>query len=556
MTREEILYLLPYLFSLVLSLGITIYAWEHRRVQGAGAYAILTSAQTLIILGFILELLSPDLSGKLIWDKIQWILFAAASIAIPYFAVQYTEYKIQHPKILWGLVSIIPAILTLGVIADPLFHLVYPNPSLDQTFVFGELQYDFTWFIYAFAAYGYLTVTIALILLARRVVRPHQLYRAQVTAVIIGLLFPIFGTFLGILGVQIASLRDTTPITSAIGNLIITWSIFRYRWLNIVHIAREKVIENMADLILVLDAQDRIVDINPSALRLLNLKSNQAIGESAEPIFSESPILLEKFRQPANASHEIIVEENGKYYHYDVKSTLLHDRRGEFQGRIFVARDITPYAELQWKLKELNEELEQKVQKRTEELAQSYDTTLEGWAKALELRDKETEGHSRRVTELTLRLAQAIGIPAADLEHIRRGAILHDIGKMAISDEILRKTGPLSDAEQEIVLQHPAIAYQLLSRISYLQKALDIPYCHHEKWNGSGYPRGLKGAQIPLAARIFAVVDVWDAIQSDRPYKKAWTRDRAIEYLREQAGEYFDPEVVGAFLALIEKGEI
>ncbi len=556
MTREEILYLLPYLFSLVLSLGITIYAWEHRRVQGAGAYAILTSAQTLIILGFILELLSPDLSGKLIWDKIQWILFAAASIAIPYFAVQYTEYKIQHPKILWGLVSIIPAILTLGVIADPLLHLVYPNPSLDQTFVFGELQYDFTGFIYAFAAYSYLTVTIALIFLARRVVRPHQLYRAQVTAVIIGLLFPIFGTFLGILGVQIASLRDTTPITSAIGNLIITWSIFRYRWLNIVHIAREKVIENMDDAILVLDTKDRVIDINQSAIRLLNLKSDQAIGKSAEPIFSKYPILMEKFNYPANINHEIIYENKGRYYHYDVRSTLLHDRRGEYQGRVFVARDITPYAELQWKLKELNEDLEHKVQERTEELAESYDTTLEGWAKALELRDKETEGHSRRVTELTLKLAQAIGIPPADLEHIRRGAILHDIGKMAISDEILRKTGPLSAAEQEIVLQHPTIAYQLLSRISYLQKALDIPYSHHEKWNGSGYPHGLKGKEIPLSARIFAVVDVWDAIQSDRPYKKAWSRAQAIEYLREQAGEYFDPEVVKAFLALIEKGEI
>lgn len=556
MTREEILYLLPYLFSLILSLGITIYAWEHRRVQGAGAYAILTSAQTLIILGFILELLGPDLSGKLIWDKIQWILFAAASIAIPYFAVQYTEYKIQYPKILWGLVSIIPAILTFGVIADPLLHLVYPNPSLDQSIVFGELRYNFTWFIYTFAAYSYLTVAIALTILARRVIHPHRFYRAQVTAVIIGLLFPIIGTLMGILGVQITSLRDTLPITSAIGNLIITWSIFRYRWLNIVHIARDKVIENMDDMILVLDAQDRIVDVNLSALHLLGLKSNQAIGKSAEPIFSRSPILLEKFRYPANINHEIIVENDGKYYHYDVKTTLLHDRRGEYQGRIFVARDITPYAELQWKLKELNEELEKKVQVRTEELAQSYDTTLEGWAKALELRDKETEGHSRRVTELTLRLAQAISIPAADLEQIRRGAILHDIGKMAISDEILRKTGPLSDAEQEIVLQHPTIAYELLARIPFLQKALDIPYCHHEKWNGSGYPRGLKGKQIPLAARLFAVVDVWDAIQSDRPYKKAWSRNQAIEYLREQAGEYFDPEVVDAFLALIEKGEI
>jgi putative nucleotidyltransferase with HDIG domain len=556
MTKVEILYLLPYLSSLVLSLGITIYAWEHRQVQGGRAYATLASAQTLTIFGFILELLSPDLSGKLFWDKIQWVCFAVAAMAIPYFAVQYTDYKIQHPKIFWGLASIIPVILTIGVIADPLIHLVYPNPSLNQTFIFGELQYDFTWFIYTFAAYSYLTTLIAFIILTRRVFRPHQLYRAQVTAVIIGLFIPILGTFLGILGIQITPLRDTTPITSAIGNLIIAWSIFRYHWLNIVHIARDKILENMTDLVFVLDVEDHIIDINQSALSLLNLTTSEAIGKPAAPIFSEWPTMLEKFSQPVEANLEVIVERNDNYHHFDVKSTLLYDRRGNYQGRIFVAREITPYAALQWKLRELNEDLERRVRARTEELAEAYDTTLEGWAKALELRDKETEGHSRRVTELTLVLAQALKVPEEELIHIRRGAILHDIGKMAIPDEILRKSGALSETEKEIVSQHPKIAYQLLSRITFLQKALEIPYCHHEQWDGSGYPRGLKGEEIPLAARLFSVVDVWDAIQSDRPYNKPWPRQQAIQYLRNQAGKQFDPHIVDVFLRQAEKDKI
>ncbi|HEX8992789.1 MAG TPA: GAF domain-containing protein [Anaerolineales bacterium] len=184
-------------------------------------------------------------------------------------------------------------------------------------------------------------------------------------------------------------------------------------------------------------------------------------------------------------------------------------------------------------------------------LAQAYDTTLEGWAKALELRDKETEGHSRRVTDLTIRLARRLGIPESELIHIRRGVLLHDIGKMGITDQLLRKTGPLTEDEWVEMRKHPSYAYDLLRPISYLHPALDIPYCHHERWNGSGYPRGLKGKRIPLAARIFAVVDVYDALLNDRPYRKAWPRRQVMDYLREQSGISFDPDIVDAFLSLL-----
>jgi putative nucleotidyltransferase with HDIG domain len=185
------------------------------------------------------------------------------------------------------------------------------------------------------------------------------------------------------------------------------------------------------------------------------------------------------------------------------------------------------------------------------ELARAYDTTLEGWARALELRDRETEGHSRRVTELTIELARRLGVDEEDLVHIHRGALLHDIGKMAIPDEILQKSEELTEDEWVIMRQHPSYAYELLSDISFLEPALDIPYCHHEKWDGSGYPRGLKDGEIPLAARIFSVVDVWDALLSDRPYRGAWAEDTAIEYLRAESGKYFDPQVVATFLEIL-----
>lgn len=187
------------------------------------------------------------------------------------------------------------------------------------------------------------------------------------------------------------------------------------------------------------------------------------------------------------------------------------------------------------------------------ELVEAYDSTLEGWAKALELRDMETEGHTQRVTNLTVRLARQLGIPEREVDQIRRGALLHDIGKIAIPDEILLKPGPLTDSEWEVMRLHPEYAFQWLSSIEYLQPALEIPYCHHEKWDGSGYPRGLKGREIPLAARIFAVVDVWDALNSDRPYRKAWGVERVVEHIREQSGKHFDPPIVNAFLRLVSR---
>jgi len=189
------------------------------------------------------------------------------------------------------------------------------------------------------------------------------------------------------------------------------------------------------------------------------------------------------------------------------------------------------------------------------DLMLAYDTTLEGWSKALDLRDRDTEGHTQRVAEMTDRLAVAVNIKDTDRIHIRRGALLHDIGKMGIPDSILLKAGTLSEDEWTIMRQHPSLAMDLLSSIAYLRPALEIPYCHHEKWNGAGYPRGLKREQIPLAARIFAVADVFDALTSDRPYRRAWSTQQALEHIRSEAGNHFDPEVVDVFMRVIEKSD-
>ncbi|GAB4499511.1 MAG: hypothetical protein OHK003_15630 [Anaerolineales bacterium] len=187
------------------------------------------------------------------------------------------------------------------------------------------------------------------------------------------------------------------------------------------------------------------------------------------------------------------------------------------------------------------------------ELQVAYRATLEGWVRALDLRDKETEGHTKRVTALTQALARKMGVNETDLVHFERGALLHDIGKMAIPDGILLKPAALTPEERILIEKHPVYAFEMLSPIDFLNPALDIPYCHHEKWDGSGYPRGLKGEEIPLAARIFAVVDVWDALVSDRPYRKGLKPDDVKQKIREDAGRHFDPRVVDVFLQLDEQ---
>ena len=196
-------------------------------------------------------------------------------------------------------------------------------------------------------------------------------------------------------------------------------------------------------------------------------------------------------------------------------------------------------------------ELFSELKRSNDELALAYDATIEGWSKALELRSQETEGHTQRVTEITLRLGRAFNMTNDELVQVRRGALLHDIGKISIPDAILQKPGPLTDDEWKIMRRHPGYAYELLQPIEYLNQALEIPYCHHEKWDGSGYPRGLAGNQIPLEARIFSIVDVWDALLSDRPYRKAWTKEVTLKYLKEQSGTQFDPEVLKKTLPLL-----
>lgn len=193
-----------------------------------------------------------------------------------------------------------------------------------------------------------------------------------------------------------------------------------------------------------------------------------------------------------------------------------------------------------------------KLQEAHGQLLSAYEATIEGWSRAMDLRDRETEGHSHRVAELTVELAVKYGMNQNEITHIRRGALLHDMGKLGVPDHILHKPGSLTEEEWVIMKKHPQFAYDMLYQIEYLRPALDIPHYHHEKWDGTGYPAGLKGEGIPIPARLFAIMDVWDALTSDRPYRSAWSREDALNYIKEQSGKHFDPKVVELFIQTIK----
>jgi PAS domain S-box-containing protein/putative nucleotidyltransferase with HDIG domain len=298
----------------------------------------------------------------------------------------------------------------------------------------------------------------------------------------------------------------------------------------------------LPDFVIFKDGLGRWQDVNEVGRQLFQFTDDSFHGQTDLELVKSNPTLRELFlwcyrtdeetwqnRQPfqCNVSGFAV---NGRLRRFDLVKVPIYQPTGERKGMLILGRDVTQLKESE------------------EELTHAYDSTLDGWARAVEMRDQSTEHHTRRVVTLTEKLAHLLKIPEDRIINLRRGAMLHDIGKIAVPDSILNKPGPLAEQETAIMVRHPQQACDMLSHIDFLKDALDIPYCHHERWDGAGYPRGLRGEEIPLAARIFSVVDVWDALTSDRPYRKAWTEEAALAYIRQEAGRQFDPSIVRVFL--------
>jgi len=310
--------------------------------------------------------------------------------------------------------------------------------------------------------------------------------------------------------------------------------------------------ESSNDAILLI-SDHAVFDCNPAALRLFGALDKEELfvhpgdlSHAAQPDGSDSRQAMddkiESTLENGVERFEWLFRGGGdkEVYTDIVMAAYPLEHRSVVQASL---RDITDYMAARRELIRLHNDLRQSH----EELKRAYSTTIQGWAQALELRDAETEGHSRRVVPLTVRMARALGVDGEELLHIERGAILHDVGKMGIPDSVLLKPGRLTDEEWVVMRRHPGYARDMLAKIPYLHNALDIPYSHHERWDGTGYPQGLAGEDIPLSARIFAIVDVWDALSSDRPYRQGWPTDKVMEHIHSQSGKHFDPALVELF---------
>jgi PAS domain S-box-containing protein/putative nucleotidyltransferase with HDIG domain len=307
-----------------------------------------------------------------------------------------------------------------------------------------------------------------------------------------------------------------------------------------------QVLDTNPNLIFARDRNGKYTLINEAAARFEGLTVDDILGKTDNELNHDLAQVIRWRHEDLDVMdnrHDLILTEEHitdtrgeEHYMQTIKRPIVGPN-GRVDQVLGVAVEITA-----------RKRAEQRVARANTDLAQAYDATIEGWSRALDLRDKETEGHSLRVTNMTLRLAKCMGIEQREHLDLRRGALLHDIGKMGIPDEILFKKGALSDAEWVIMRKHPTYAFDMLNPIDYLHPALVIPKYHHEKWDGTGYPEKLSGEMIPMAARIFALVDVWDALSSDRPYRAAWSTEAVLEYIKKNSGSHFDPRVVDVFI--------
>ena len=544
------LYTILLIAASIITTSLSIYSWWYREAPGARVFSGLMMVITALSLLNILVSNNTNPLTIFFWEKLRLSVLITVPLLWFAFAAQNTDRSqwLKSRLVLFSI--IIPVTSILLIWTNESHELFYRN----ITFTYGQhpiLQIGNygPWF-YIHASYSYLLILIGMAILYIKVGQTPHLYRKQTAVILIGISVPLLANILSTGGFIPGLPFEITPLGFTISGVIFSCTFLRYRVFELVPIARSVLIDSMYDGMIVLDKHNRIVDINPATKSILGSQMDEIIGQTGERALSFWHEITPYLKEIIPINYEITFDGNRQQQHFDVQILPMLDQDNRLKGRLVVLHDVTQRKLVEQELSHLNQVLEQRVINRTHDLVLAYDATLEGWARALEMRDHETGGHTHRVTDLAVMLASIMGIGADGLVNIRRGAVLHDIGKMGIPDSILSKSGPLTNEEWGLMHQHPRLGYEMLKPIHFLQGAQDIVLYHHEKWDGTGYPESLRTEQIPLFARIFAIVDVWDAVTSYRPYRKAWLRKNALNYIQEQSGLHFDPQGVQAFIKI------
>jgi PAS domain S-box-containing protein len=477
MELETLPQFVPYIASLLISLGIGYYAWQRRAVPGAVPFAILVFAQAAWTFGYIFELASDTLDAKIFWDNFQFIGGAVWPAALLAFAVEYTGRKLANPRVIWGLVMMITAVILLIVYTDDHHHLIRPNAEIIPNEPFDVLTYDFTitlWlmFFYLVGLLGY-----SLFLLVNRSIPSFRLYRTQIGLVVVGNTIPLIGATLTITGVTISAQRDISPLTFALGNMVVAWGLFRYQLLDLVPIAREQVIEHMRDMVLVMDTQDRLVDLNPAARRILNRPASELIGQPLEAVFSSWVDLVEQYRSIDTAHTEVLIRQEDDQLYFDLTITPLRNRGGRLTGRLAIIRDITRYKKAELEIQQRTLELEA-ANKRLLALSQVKDEFVSNVSHEL-----QTPLTNLKINEHLIRSKPEntdVYLERMERETERLARIIEDLLRLSRLDQesapFTRQLADLTELTREYVHDRVPLAEQKKIRLTH-QGMAGLPLC-------------------------------------------------------------------------------
>ncbi|MCF7889780.1 HD domain-containing protein [Candidatus Bipolaricaulota bacterium] len=518
------------IFVLVLT---AIYVGRHYPKPGTLPMMLALIAVVFWDLGYLLSLGAEGLSTKIFWTKFQYLGYEFVPPLWFLVIWRYTQHRIRNHRSLL-LIFALP-LLTIAFAWTNQFHgLLWQEAAVHGHLGISVLETGRGPWWLVDTLYSYSLISGGVYLLLRDTIGLPSIYKKQALVLLAGVLVPMAGNLSYLMG--LTHHLDLAPLTFSITGLVFAWGVSRYRLFGVVPVARSKLLDEMNLGTLVMDKEGLLLSVNPAACSVLGC-GQADIGEPIDELLVDHPKLLDYLRRREKTQEEVAISTGGETSYFDFKLTPLESERGYTSGWLAQFYEITSRVQA-----------EQRLRKVTIE-------TMEALAKTVEAKDAYTREHLDRVEKHALAVAERLDISEKRREQLRFAAVLHDIGKVRVPDGILNKQDGLTDEEYDQIKDHAEAGESIVGQVSYLQQAATIIGQHHEKFDGSGYPKGLKGDEITLEARILSVVDAYDAMRSDRPYRDALPREVAIKELKENKGTQFDPEVVDILLEMIEARE-